>query len=120
MSTYPEVLDRMLAIWNERDPNRIRGRIDSALSGGVIFVDPANSIEGRDAFEAMVKAFRAQNPDAVCSRSSGVDSHHGLHRYHWQIHRRGELFIEGFDVAEVDGEGRVSRVLGFFGPIPVD
>jgi hypothetical protein len=41
-----------------------------------------------------------------------------LHRYHWEIHRGGKRFVEGFDVVEVDAGGRVSRVLGFFGPIP--
>ncbi len=70
--TKPVVLDRMLAMWNERDPDQVRGYVDSVLSEDVIFIDPANSITGRDAFEEMVKKFRAGAPEAVCQRSSGV------------------------------------------------
>ena len=43
-----------------------------------------------------------------------------LHRYAWEIRRDGELVLPGFDVTEVDAEGRVLRVLGFFGPLPED
>lgn len=114
----PEALNRMLMLWNERDVTKLRAHIKAALSSDVLFIDPANHVEGHDAFEEMVKVFRTRLPEAVCSRSSGVDSHHGLHRYHWEIHRAGERLVEGFDVACVDAQGKVSRVEGFFGPIP--
>ncbi len=61
---------------------------------------------------------KAGIPGAVYSRTSGVDSHHGLYRYSWQISRDGEVVLPGFDVTEVDGDGKVTRVLGFFGPLP--
>ena len=114
----PSSLDSMLAVWNEKDADRIRPRIDGVFSPEVVFIDPDNSIVGRDAFEAMVKSFRERLPNAVCSRASGVDAHHGLHRYHWQIHQDGQLLIQGFDVTEVNEAGQVSRVEGFFGPVP--
>lgn len=52
------------------------------------------------------------------SRTSGVDSQHGFYRYHWAIHRNGELVVPSFDDVETDAEGRVGCVIGFFGPIP--
>ena len=118
MTEAPEVLQRMLAMWNERDVEKVRGYIDQIFAEDVCFIDPGNSIVGHDAFETMVRAFRARFPDADLSHSSGLDEHHGLVRYHWEIHQNGELLMPGFDVAEIDSEGRVSRVLGFFGPIP--
>lgn len=118
MADLSHVFDQMLATWNETDPSRVRGRIEEALAPEVRFVDPLYDIQGLDAFESMVHEFRKKYPDAICSRSSGVDSHHQLHRYHWEIHRSGELFIPGFDVVETDGSNRVASVLGFFGPIP--
>ena len=57
-------------------------------------------------------------PGAVYSRTSGVDSHHGLHRYSWQTTRDTEVAVSGFDVTEVHGAGKVMRVLGFFGLLP--
>ena len=80
----------------------------------------SGSIEtrGLDEFEANVHAVQARIPGADYRRSSGVDGHHGLYRYHWEIWRGEELLLPGVDVTEVDASGRVRRVLGFFGPIP--
>ena len=72
MARHPETFDHMLAAWNEREPAKVRGHLEQALSADVRFVDPTNELTGVDAFEAMVHEFRAQNPDAVCSRASGV------------------------------------------------
>lgn len=118
MTEIPKTLDRMLAAWNEPDATKVRGHVDAALSQDVIFIDPSHSIVGKDAFEAMVHDFRAQFPGAVCSRASGVDSHHNLFRYNWEIHRGEELLLPGFDVAELNDAGMVCRIEGFFGPLP--
>lgn len=117
MSDYPEALDCMLAAWNERVPANVRGHLERALAPGVRFVDPTNEITGIDAFEAMVHEFRRTLPDAVCSRASAVDTHHRLYRYNWEIHRAGELLLQGFDVVETEPSGKVAQVLGFFGPL---
>jgi len=118
MSNYPKTLDHMLAAWNELDPAKVRGHLARALSPKVRFIDPTHDITGLDAFEKMVHEFRENLPDAVCSRSSGVDAHHRLVRYDWAIHRGGELMLPGFDVVETDEAGLVTQVLGFFGPLP--
>ena len=115
---FLKVLETMLAIWNERDVERIRGRIEEVFSPDVIFIDPANSIVGHDAFEVMVRDFRARLPQAVCSHSSGLDEHHGLVRYHWEIHQGSDLLISGFDVTQIGADQKVLRVEGFFGAIP--
>ena len=113
--SYPESLDHMLAAWNEADPTLVRGHLERALAPDAHFVDPSHDIRGIDDFEAMVHHVQGQIPGATYSRASEVDSHHDLHRYHWAIHQEGELLMPGFDVTETDGEGRVTRVLGFFG-----
>lgn len=118
MSDIPESLDSMLAAWNETNPEKIRDHLDRALSTDVLFIDPSHSIVGLEAFEKMVREFRAQFPDAVSSRASGVDTHHNLYRYNWEIHRSGKLMLPGFDVAELNTEGKVCRIEGFFGPLP--
>ena len=114
----PQVLSRMLAMWNDRDSSTARSYIEDVFSEEVVFIDPTHDIVGHDAFEEMVKAFRLSLPDADLSLSSGVDAHHGLHRYHWEIRRGQELLITGFDVAQISADGKIDRVEGFFGPIP--
>lgn len=117
MSQVPETFDRMLAAWNEPYPERVRSHLDSALSASVHFVDPSIDLVGIDDFEANIHRVRAQIPGAVYSRTSGIDSHHDHHRYHWAIHREGALLLDGFDVAVTDDDGRIAKVIGFFGPL---
>jgi hypothetical protein len=108
----------MLAAWNESDPSMVRSHLERALASDVEFIDPSIETHGLDEFEANVHSVHAAIPGATYARTSGVDSHHGLHRYSWQISRDGEVVVTGFDVTEVDDEGKVTRVLGFFGPLP--
>ncbi len=118
MPAYPETFDHMINAWNERDPERIRGHLDRALSDDVEFCDPQHHTHGIDEFEAMVRQFRTDLPDAVCARTSGMDAHHHLYRYAWSVSVGDEVLVPGFDVAAVDSAGRVCRVDGFFGPLP--
>jgi hypothetical protein len=118
MADHPETFDQMLAAWNERDLDKIRAHLDRALTTDVEFCDPQHHVTGRDAFEDMVKAFRTDLPDAVCARTSGVDSHHNRFRYEWSVSVGGEVLVPGFDVVAVDSDNRIERVDGFFGPLP--
>lgn len=118
MSSYPEAFDHMLAAWNEPDPTLVREHLEQALSPSIRFVDPSIDVTGIDGFEANVHEVCAGLPGAVYSRTSGVDSQHGFHRYHWAIHQGGELILPGFDVVETDKADRVICVIGFFGPVP--
>ena len=42
MVSYPESFDHMLAAWNERDPEKVRGHLDKALAANVEFIDPSH------------------------------------------------------------------------------
>ena len=118
MSDYPPAFDHMLAAWNEPDASKVRGHLEQALAPDVHFIDPSIDVTGIDGFEANVHEVHGRLPGAVYSRTSGVDAHHNLYRYAWAIHRNGELVLPGFDVVEADANGRVARVLGFFGTLP--
>ncbi|MGL4575152.1 MAG: nuclear transport factor 2 family protein [Burkholderiaceae bacterium] len=118
MSTTPNKLDNMLAMWNERDLSRIRGHLEAALTPDVTFIDPTIETHGLDEFEKNVRDFRTKYPQASIRRASAIDSHHNLHRYSWEITVEGKVFLVGYDVAETVEDGKVCRVLGFFGPLP--
>ena len=118
MASYPEALDHMLAAWNEPDATKARGHLENALSANVRFVDPSIDVSGVDGFEKNFHEVKSKIPGAVYSRTSGVDSQHEFHRYHWAIHLEGKLLLAGFDVTEIDEQGKVSCVIGFFGDIP--
>lgn len=117
MAEIPESLEHMLAAWNEPEPSRVRGHLDQALATDVRFVDPSIDVTGIDGFEENVHEVKRRLPGATYSRTSGVDSQHGFHRYEWAIHRDDELVLTGFDVTQTDETGRVVLVIGFFGPL---
>lgn len=118
MPTYPKCFDHMLAAWNEPDPTLVRAHLEQALTRTVRFVDPSIDVTGIDGFEANVHEVKSKLPGAVYSRTSGVDSQHGFHRYSWAIHQGGELLVPGFDVVETDAASLVVCVIGFFGVLP--
>lgn len=118
MKTEHDVVDQMLDVWNETNPELIFDRLSAVLTPDIVFIDPTVTTRGLTEFEANVRRFRAKYPDAVISRTSGIDSHHNLHRYSWQISMSGKVALTGFDVSESAANGRICKVLGFFGPLP--
>lgn len=118
MNDHPKSLDVMLAAWNECDLSQVRALLEQSLAPEVEFIDPTIVTRGLDEFEANVRAFRGKFPRARLRKTSGIDSHHNLHRYTWAIEVGSRLLVAGSDVTETNSEGLVIRVLGFFGPVP--
>ena len=114
-AALPEVLQRYLAMWNEKDPDQVRRHLDTCVADTCWWVDPLHQHVGRDALEANVREFRATYPTAALGLGSNIDSHNGRHRYEWIITVDDELVLRGFDVVTVDDEGLIDRVDGFFG-----
>lgn len=114
---FIDSLETMLAIWNSRDPVEKERLAKDALEHNVHFADPSHNIIGREAFLEMVKRVQDRIPGAIYSRASRVDVQNNFCRYHWAIHLDRKLFLEGFDVTEINDAGRVVKVLGFFGPL---
>ena len=107
----------MLAAWNELDAARVRGHLELALAADAVFVDPTIVTRGIAEFEANVHDFGKRYPAAQCRRTSAFDTHHGLFRYQRDIRIGEQTLLEGRDVVEVDGEGKVWKVQRFFGPL---
>ncbi len=118
MTNIPGCFLSLLAAWNEKTPARVRGHLDAALAPEIAFTDPNYMIVGIDAFEAMVHEFHAQYPVSTCVHTSGLDQHHNICRYEWLVSVNGVPAVPGMDVAELDAQGRVVRIDGFFGPFP--
>lgn len=56
--------------------------------------------------------------DGKTTYHSKVDFHHGVARFSWRmIEASGTTRMEGTDFVEIARDGRISRVVGFFGPL---
>ena len=49
-----------------------------------------------------------------------MDAHHNVARFSWELvpATGGESLAVGFDVAEIEDDGRIARVLGFLDKAP--
>jgi hypothetical protein len=67
----------------------------------------------------MVDAVQAQYPGHRFGRVSGIDAHHDQLRFAWQlVDPDGAVAAAGIDVGTVAPDGRLQRIVGFFGPLP--
>ncbi|OQW73122.1 MAG: hypothetical protein BVN32_14245 [Proteobacteria bacterium ST_bin14] len=118
MKNYPKAFDEFLAGWNEWNADKRRGIFEQVVAPDVEFTDPLHRLSGIEAFLDMVTDFQRSRPGAVTLRTSDVDFHHHVARYHWAIMIDGVKLIDGFDAVQLDEQGRFQRICGFFGLLP--
>jgi hypothetical protein len=117
--TMNDLVDRYLAVWNETDARARRAAIDELFAARVRYVDPVAAVEGRAALDGLIGAVQQQFPGFVFAPGGPVDAHHEQARFTWHLGSPGaEPAVIGFDVAEVDADGRISQVLGFLDKVP--
>ena len=108
-----------LAAWNEPDPHRVRALLERSVTDGVVFADPANRTEGREALLALILEAREALPTATYRQTSGIDGGHDhRYRYQWEVVIDGAVAVVGMDCTTIDADGRIERLDGFFGAFP--
>ncbi|WP_250030611.1 nuclear transport factor 2 family protein [Paractinoplanes maris] len=119
MSDFDAVVDRYLAVWNEPDPEARRQAVRDAFADDVRYVDPMAAVEGHDELNGLIGAMRQQFPGHTLTVGGPVDGHHEQVRFTWNLAAGdNEPLVVGFDVAELDADGRIRRVLGFIDKAP--
>ena len=105
--------------WNEPDEAVRRQLLESAWSDDGTYCDPTTMVQGRDELLAHIAGFRDAFPGGAIETTSNVDDHHGWFRFAWRmVDGEGNVAVDGFDVGSVGGDGRIDRIVGFFGPFP--
>lgn len=118
-TTFDELAERYIAMWNETDPARRRRDIDDLWAPEGRYVDPLAIAEGRDAIDATVAAVQSQFPGMAFRLAGPVDGHHNQARFAWELGPEDvEALVVGFDVVTTDDNGRLTQVLGFLDRVP--
>jgi SnoaL-like domain len=110
----PTVVDTYLATWNETDPAKRRELVEASLGADLWYRDPMLEADGLDAYDAMIAGVQAQFPGLVMRRTSQLDGHRDLVRFHWALGEPGaDPAFAGIDVAKYDADGKLHRIIGF-------
>ena len=118
MSTQ-QIVEAYGAAWNEPDEAKRRALLEQSWTNDGVYTDPQSHAEGRDALLALIAGFQAQAPGARIAATSHADEHHGKLRFTWKmLGADGSTVIEGIDFGELAPDGRIKRIVGFFGPPP--
>ncbi len=119
MASTQETVEAYGVAWNEGDEAARKRLLDKSWADGGTYTDPQSHAEGRDALSAVISGFQRQMADARIVATSGVDTHHGCLRFTWKVEgANGATLMEGIDFGELAEDGRIKRIVGFFGPPP--
>jgi hypothetical protein len=112
-----ETIDTYGAAWGEPDPDRRRQLLEQAWAEDGTYTDPMSAVTGRDELAEHIAGFQAQMAGHRIENASQADEHHGWFRFAWRmLGPDGAVAMEGFDVGERAEDGRIRRIVGFFGP----
>jgi hypothetical protein len=106
------------AAWNEPDAGKRAALLAQAWADDGTYTDPTAHAEGRDALVAHIGGFHEMMPGHTISSTSAVDAHGDVFRFAWEMRNGDGVSLEGMDFGEVAPDGRIRRIVGFFGPFP--
>ena len=119
MSELNALIDAHLTAYADPDASRRATVAQRIWAAGGQLIDPPLAATGHAQISQQADQLLAQFPGHRFVRSSGIDSHHGFARYGWQLlGPSGAVVLEGIDIAQLDAQGRLAQVTGFFGPLP--
>ena len=82
-------------------------------------VDPPLEARGHQGISDQAATLLSQFPGHRFERSTAIDAHHQSLRYGWRLRdAQGATVLEGLDVVDLDVDGRIARIVGFFGAQP--
>jgi len=115
-----KVADRYIAVWNEPDAESRRQAVAGMWTEDGTYTDPLAAVEGRQDIEGVIAGVREQFPGHVFRLIGNADAHHNVLRFRWELVPEGsdESVVEGFDVAVVADDERISDLYGFLDKVP--
>jgi SnoaL-like domain len=113
-----ELVTLYVKAWSEPDRSRRQSLLDQIWAEDGTYTDPLGHVAGRQQLFTHIGRFFEQFPGAHLELTSGVDTHHTHFRFTWRmILADGNVFMEGIDFGELSPDGKLHRIIGFFGPL---
>lgn len=112
------VIASYAAAWGEPDRTARERLLERVFAADGTYTDPTVDLAGRAALVTHIGQFQERSPGARIEPISVVDAHHGQLRFAWRlVMPNGTVVVEGLDYGELTSEGKIKRIVGFFGPL---
>lgn len=104
--------------WNEPDAARRRRLLERIWAPWATYTDPTVELTGIDELVDHISRVLDRYPGSRIVRTSAVDIHHGVLRFSWHKELAdGSALPDSIDIGEIARDGKLCRILGFFGPL---
>jgi hypothetical protein len=116
-----QTIDRHLEAYALADADRRTKLVADAWNADGSLTDPPLAGRGHAEIAALADVVLTHYAGHSFRRTTAVDSHHEFARYGWDlVGPDGAVAVSGTDFVEVDGDGKLLRVIGFFGPLAAE
>jgi hypothetical protein len=103
------------AAWVEPDATSRLALLEQAWTSDAVYCDPLAVAEGREALSDHIGGFQAAMPGGRIEVTSEPVRHHDSAFFRWALtDASGATVMTGFDVVQLDADGRIARLTGFF------
>jgi len=104
-----------VAAWGEADDEKRMQLLETVWAEDGLYADPMTYLPGRAQLHAWIGGFLKQVPGAYFTLAGPVEAHHNMLRFFWVLHYPDGREVKGMDYGEVDSDGRLRKITGFFG-----
>ncbi len=117
-TSITDTIDSHLEAYALADADRRGAFVAANWNAAGELTDPPMTGRGHAEISALAEVVLTHYAGHRFERSTAVDSHHGFARYGWSlVAPDGAIAVSGTDFVEFDDDGKLLRIVGFFGPL---
>ena len=101
--------------WTAADETARTALLEVAWAPDAVYCDPLDRVEGREALGRHIGATQVAMAGGSIAVTSTPVRHHDSAFFRWTMtDATGATVLTGFDVVQLDADGRIARLHGFF------
>ncbi len=114
-ASLTDLVDEYASAWNETNAERRALTLARVWAPAGRYRDPTGRVHGPESLSDHIQRFQEQQTGVTVVRSSPVSLTGSLFRFAWEIlDRSGMPIASGWDTGELDVDGRILDIRGFF------
>lgn len=118
ITSITETIDSHLEAYALADLDRRNALVAANWNVEGELTDPPLAGRGHNEISELADVVLTHYADHHFERTTAVDSHHNFARYGWDlVAADGNVAVSGSDFVQFDDDGKLLRIVGFFGPL---